>query len=163
MFAPNPLRRNEFMHVHVIDGAGEVWDMYTDANSPRNKAMPWIWYDRAGKITRRVTGKGKHYQRWVLRYHCRKWAMEHGGELPQRVEMYKSWYDIPAPGTSDPYRPEDRLADYGRTQHVRTARCADVVDGQPTNEIRARHGLPPVGESQLRRWNKHRERAWEAR
>lgn len=163
MFAPNPLRRNVFMLIHLTDGDGNVWDMYTDANSPRNKEMPWIWYDRAGKITRRVTGKGKSYQKWVLRYHCRKWAMEHGGELPTKVEMYKTWYDVPPPGTTDPYRPADRLAEHGRTQHVLTAQCHSAVDAQPDNEVRARHGLPEVDEDSLRRWHKNRKRRWDAK
>lgn len=59
MFAPNPTRANVFMKVFVTDRGGEVWDLYTDANSPRNKANPWVIYDRMGKITRRVTGEAR--------------------------------------------------------------------------------------------------------
>ncbi|MBK8236269.1 MAG: hypothetical protein IPK74_11975 [Deltaproteobacteria bacterium] len=65
MFAPNPMRTNDFLEVLVTDAAGETWDLRTDVNSPRNKQIPWIWYDRAGKITRRVIGEGKWYRSWL--------------------------------------------------------------------------------------------------
>ncbi|NVB43095.1 hypothetical protein G6O69_35055 [Pseudenhygromyxa sp. WMMC2535] len=170
MFAPNPTRTNVFMKVFVTDQQGELWDLYTDANSPRNKQEPWFIYDRMGKITRRVTGKGKHYQKWVARYHCRQWALEHDGELPEKVEIIKQWYAIPSPQKMrkiGPYTPEEYLAKHGHQKKVYTAHCAREADGQPTNELRRRHGLPEVEESKIRaaakprydRWTKRNEAA----
>jgi len=154
MFAPNPTRTNDFLEVLVTDANGEIWDMRTDANSPRNKAIPWIWYDRAGKITRRVIGDGKWYRKWLARYHCRRWALEHGGEMPRAVELVRVWYDIPKPADVARhgwYRPADLLARKGQRASLVTVKCAREEDGQLTNEIRARHGLPTVDERTIMR------------
>jgi hypothetical protein len=154
MFAPNPTRANVFMNVFVTDRDGEVWDLYTDANSPRNKANPWVIYDRMGKITRRVTSEAPHFAKWLARYHCRQWALEHGGELPRSVEIVKQWYVIPPPEklrARGPYEPAEYLAAHGQQKRVYRAICATEPDAQPTNEIRRRHGLEEVPESQIHR------------
>ncbi|EDM75878.1 hypothetical protein PPSIR1_08187 [Plesiocystis pacifica SIR-1] len=166
MFAPNPTRSNVFMKVFVTDAEGELWDLYTDANSPRNKIQPWFIYDRMGKITRRVTGKGKHYQKWVARYHCRMWALEHDGEVPEEVMIMKQWYRVPSPETMrkrGPYQPEDYLAKHGHQKEVYTAKCATEPDAQPTNELRRRHGLPEVDEATIHRATKRRRPRWDSR
>ncbi|MFO7562292.1 MAG: hypothetical protein R6X02_06585 [Enhygromyxa sp.] len=166
MFAPNPSRANVFMKVFVTDEDGQVWDLYTDANSPRNKTNPWFFYDRMGKITRKVTGEATHYQKWVARYHCRKWALDHGGELPSSVEIIKQWYVVPPPEklrARGPYQPADYLAAHGRQKRVYRARCATEPDAQPSNEIRRRHGLPAVPEEQIRRAVKPRYERWQRR
>lgn len=166
MFAPNPTRANVFMKVFVTDQDGEVWDLYTDANSPRNKATPWFFYDRMGKITRRVTGEAPHYKKWVARYHCRQWALEHGGELPRSVEIIKQWYVVPPPEklrAHGPYEPAAYLAAHGRQKRVYRAICATEPDGQPTNEIRRRHGLPAVPESEIHRAIAPRWQRWQRR
>jgi hypothetical protein len=163
MFAPNPSRSNVFMNVYVTDLRGETWDLYTDANSPRNKQQPWWIYDRMGKITRRVTGDGPHFQKWIARYHCRNWALEHEGELPRKVEIVKQWYVIPTPDRLrkiGPYEPAEYLAKHGKNELVYTAWCAREPDGQPTNEQRVRHGLPEVPESQIKRAVRPRWEAW---
>jgi hypothetical protein len=149
----------------VTDRDGEVWDLYTDANSPRNKASPWVIYDRMGKITRRVTSEATHFQKWVARYHCRKWALEHGGELPRSVEIIKQWYVIPPPEKvrkRGPYDPAKFLAAHGQQKRVYRALCATEPDAQPTNEIRLRHGLPEVPEAEIHRATKPRHDRWAA-
>ncbi|MCB9717807.1 MAG: hypothetical protein H6712_28420 [Myxococcales bacterium] len=164
MFAPNPLRSNVFLKVLVTDEQGEVWDLRTDANSPRNKDIPWIWYDRAGKITRRVNGDGKWYRRWFARYHCRRWALDHGGELPRTVELVKVWYSIPTPeevAGKGYYRPADLLERAGHEKSVAKVRCAFEEDGQLTNELRERHGFPSVDEGAIQRRNPRRQQTWE--
>ncbi len=166
MFAPNPTRTNVFMKVFVTDKNGDLWDLYTDANSPRNKAQPWVIYDRMGKITRRVTGKGKHYLKWVARYHCRTWALEHDGDLPGQVQILKQWYAVPSPEkmrSRGPYKPEQYLAKYGHQKVVYTADCAREPDAQPTNALRRRHGLPEVDESQIRRAVRPHLDTWQRR
>jgi hypothetical protein len=154
MFAPNPMRTNDFLEVWITDAHGDVWDMRSDVNSPRNKPVPWIWYDRGGKITRRINGEGKAYRSWVARWYCREWALDHGGELPRTVELVKVWYAIPSPDAVAKrgyYRPADLLARSGQRTSLLTVRCATEDFAQPTNEVRARHGLPPVDESTIRR------------
>jgi hypothetical protein len=165
MFAPNPMRTNDFLHVLVTDREGTVWDLHTDANSPRNKDMPWIWYDRAGKITRRVTADGKHWRKWIARYHCRRWAAEHGGVAPERVSLYARSYSIPPPGTGS-YRPADRMEEHGRTHKLLEVHCRTEPDGQLPDAIRIRLGLPLLGDERERpavgprrtRWEAHRAR-----
>ena len=160
MFAPNPPRSNVFMKVLVTDAAGETWDLRTDVNSPRNKQIPWIWYDRAGKITRRVIGEGKWYRSWLARYHCRRWALDHDGEMPRTVELVRVWYEIPPPdkvARLGYYRPAELLAREGHRSSLLTVTCATEEDGQLTNEIRARHGLPQVDERTIRRRHPKRD------
>lgn len=166
MFAPNPTRSNVFMKVYVTDQDGQLWDLYTDVNSPRQKSQPWLFYDRMGKITRRVTGRGKRYQKWVARYHCRKWALEHGGELPRTVEIYKQWYRVPPPELMrrhGPYEPTDYMDEHGKQERVYRAVCAREPDGQPTNEQRRRWGLPEVDDKQIRRAVRPRYDRWQQR
>ena len=166
MFAPNPIRTNVFLKVMITDQDGETWDMRTDANSPRHKEVPWLFYDRAGKITRRVLGDGKWYQKWYARYHCRQWALEHGGEAPEKVQLIKLWYRIPPPEEMRDrgyYRPAEMLARHGRESEVFSERCRTSVDAQLPNRIRERHGLPLLPEEEIRRWHKHRRRKWEKR
>ncbi|MBK6921692.1 MAG: hypothetical protein IPH07_30125 [Deltaproteobacteria bacterium] len=160
MFAPNPMRTNDFLEVLVTDAAGETWDLRTDVNSPRNKQIPWIWYDRAGKITRRVIGEGKWYRSWLARYHCRRWALDHDGEMPRTVELVRVWYEIPPPdkvARLGYYRPAELLAREGHRSSLLTVTCATEEDGQLTNEIRARHGLPQVDERTIRRRHPKRD------
>ncbi len=164
MFAPNPSRSNVFMNVYVTDHRGEAWDLYTDANSPRNKANPWWIYDRMGKITRRVTGDGPQFQKWVARYYCREWALDHDGQLPRKVEIVKQWYVIPTPDRLrqiGPYDPLEYLAKHGKNELIYTAWCAREPDGQPTNEQRIRHGLPEVPEAQIKPAVRPRWEAWQ--
>jgi hypothetical protein len=88
MFAPNPPRHNVFLKVLVTDADGEVHDMRTDMYAPGRKPIPWILNDRIFKMNRRISGgesgKGDWYQKWYGRYHCREWALQHGGVAPRR-------------------------------------------------------------------------------
>jgi hypothetical protein len=163
MFAPNPTRTNVFMKVYVTDKDDEVWDMMADANSPRNKVTPWFIYDRMGKITRRTMGNGKGYQKWVARYYCRQWELEHG-ELPKEVELVKQWYAVPPPEKmrkNGPYKPEDYLDEHGRQKSVKRVRCASEPDAQLTNELRRRHGMPEVDEKKIKRATRPRYKRWQ--
>jgi len=164
MFAPNPPRSNRFLKVLVTDNEGETWDLRTDANAPRNKATPWIFYDRTGKITRRVSGTGKWYRRWLARYYCKAWALEHDGESPRSVELVKVWYSIPKPeavAQRGYYRPEDRMARNGREKSLMTVRCAREADAQLSNEVRARHGLSPVDDTKIHHKPARRKSKWD--
>ena len=169
MFAPNPPRSNLFLRVVVTDQNGDAWDMNTDIYAPENRPIPWIWYTRQRKINRRIAGseggKGSWYQKWHARYYCRKWALEHDGELPRKVELVKITYRIPTPeevARKGPYDPVERLEKMGKQTSAYTANCRTEVGAQPPNVLRARRGLPKA-EHKIRRWNSLRNRlkGWE--
>ena len=171
MFAPNPPRSNVFLKVLVYDSNGEVWDMRTDVYAAERKPIPWVWNDRMRKMNRRIiggeSGNTQWYRKWYARYHCRQWQLEHGGEIPKKVELVKVWYSIPPPEETAKkgyYVPEDLLERTGHEKVEHTERCKRTVMGQLPDEIRERHGLPPLPEDvSYRRWLKHKKKAWDRR
>ena len=163
MFAPNPIRVNAFLEVMLTDSEGEVWDLRADVNSPRNKVMPWFSYHRMGKITRRIMGDGKWYQKWFARYHCREWAKTHGGETPKKVELIKRWYPIPRPERTfgkGGYLPSKMLEKRGKRKKLYTVNCERERDAQLPNHIRERYGLPLLTEDRIHRVIPKRESKW---
>ena len=168
MFAPNPPRHNVFLKVVVTDADGVEHDMRTDMYDPGRKPVPWLLNDRIFKMNRRMSGgesgNGDWYQKWHARYFCRTWAMEHGGALPDKVELRKVSYRIPSPdevARGGYYIPEIQLGRFGKESHLYTARCAADPEAQPSDEIRARHGLPPAGNHKP--WLKNRLKKWQAK
>jgi hypothetical protein len=170
MFAPNPPRANVFLKVLVTDPAGEVWDLGKDVYAPESKPIPWIWNNRQRKMNRRIiggeSGPNNWYRRWYARYECRQWALDHGGETPDKVELVKMSYRIPPPEKTRAqghYKAEQRLETHGHQKVLHTERCATAVMGQLSNEIRARHGLPLVPEEAIRPYVRRKLPAWERR
>ena len=169
MFAPNPPRSNRFLRVVVTDAEGEAWDMRTDVYVEEQYPLPWIWYTRQRKINRRIGGSegghGSWYQKWHARWFCRRWTLEHDGEVARKVELINITYPIPKPeyvAKHGAYDPMSRLEELGKEKVIYTARCKTEVGAQPPNVIRARHGLPD-SDIEIRRWSalRHKERAWE--
>jgi hypothetical protein len=169
MFAPNPPRSNVFLRVLVHDEHGEVYDLKTDVYAPERKPIPWIWNDRMRKMNRRIiggeSGNTQWYRKWFARWHCRNWQLEHGGEIPLKVELVKVWYKIPPPEETAEhgwYKPEDL---YERTKNEKveyTEHCKRGVMGQLPDWVRERHGLPPLSEdTPYKPWIKHKLRKWE--
>ncbi len=169
MFAPNPPRSNVFLKVLVTDQDGEVWDMRTDVYAEERKPIPWIWNDRMRKMNRRIiggeSGDTSWYRKWHARYYCRKWAMDHDGTPPKKVELVKVWYKIPSPEEVRKkgfYVPEDLLARTGEEKVEYTENCKGAVMGQLPDFVRERHGLPPLPEGEkYKPWIKNKKRAWE--
>jgi hypothetical protein len=169
MFAPNPPRSNVFLKVLVTDQDGEVWDMRTDVYAEERKPIPWIWNDRMRKMNRRIiggeSGDTSWYRKWHARYYCRKWAMDHDGIAPKKVELVKVWYKIPSPEEVRKkgfYVPEDLLARTGEEKVEYTENCKGAVMGQLPDFVRERHGLPPLSEGEkYKPWIKNKKRAWE--
>ncbi len=166
MFAPNPPRHNVFHKVLVTDAAGELWDLRTDVYAPERKPIPWIWNDRMRKMNRRMsggeTGGGDWYQKWLARWICREWALTHDGEAPVQVELIKMSYRIPSPVKVRKlgwYVPEELAAKTTRQKSLYVETCADAVMGQLSDELRQRHGLPPLS-TEYKPWIKHRWRDW---
>jgi len=168
MFAPNPPRHNVFLKVVVIDEAGERHDMRTDMYAEGRKPMPWIFNDRIFKMNRRISGgeagKGDWYQKWHGRYYCREWALQHGGVAPKKVELYKVSYRIPGPeevARRGYYLPELQLAKFSKEARLHTTSCASEPEAQLSDEVRARHGLPPLPEGAYKPWKKDRRARWD--
>ncbi|MCA9716370.1 MAG: hypothetical protein KC468_16985, partial [Myxococcales bacterium] len=163
MFAPDPPQRNVFLRVLVRDQSGESWDLRTDVYAPEQKPIPWIWNDRMRKMHRRMSNRSNKFLRWYARYHCRRWALEHGGEQPRDVEIYRVTYRVPPPEEvrrDGPYVPEDRLKTHGGEVRIARSDCAKDIRGQLDNTIRARHGLPLIPEDRVRVWRKGRREQW---
>jgi hypothetical protein len=168
MFAPNPPRHNVFLKVLVTDDQGGVHDMRTDMYAPGRKPVPWIFNDRIFKMNRRMSGgeagKGDWYQKWYGRYQCREWALQHGGVAPKKIELYKVSYRIPSPeevAAGGYYLPELQLSKYGKEERLHTTNCASEPEAQLSDEVRARHGLPPLPEGAYKPWDKDRRGKWE--
>jgi hypothetical protein len=170
MFAPNPPRHNVFMKVVMTDENGETWDMRNDVYAPERKPIPWYWNDRMRKMNRRViggeSGKGDWYQKWYARWVCREWARTHRGVMPQKVELFKLTYKMPAPETvvkEGWYWPEVLLHDTGKEEREYTEKCATAVQGQLPNFIRERHGIPPIDDKVYKPWIKSKKKTWDRR
>jgi hypothetical protein len=170
MFAPNPPRSNVFMKVLVTDQDGHVWDLKTDVYAEEQKPIPWIWNTRLRKMNRRIiggeSGNSGWYQKWYSRWECRQWARDHGGQMPEKVELVKVWYSIPSPEQTRKngyYVAEELLARSGHEKVAYTAECRKEVQGQLPNFIRERDGLPLLEEGEDKPWHKHKRAAWEKR
>ena len=168
MFAPNPPRSNVFLKVLVTDQNGETYDLKTDVYAPEMKPMPWILNDRIRKMNRRMSSRRNDRESWYLkwhgRYHCRRWAMDHEGVAPEKIELVKVWYKIPSPEQVRKlgyYIPEIQLEKFGHSSTIRTTRCATDPEAQIPNYQRERHGLPLLEEDEIKLWKKQRLRKWE--
>ena len=170
MFAPNPPRHNVFMRIVMTDENGETWDMRNDVYAAERKPIPWYWNDRMRKMNRRViggeSGKGDWYQKWYARWLCREWARTHRGVMPQKVELFKLTYKMPAPETVVQhgwYWPEKLLVDTGKEEREYTEKCATAVQGQLPNYIRERHGIPLLDDKVYKPWVKSKKKTWDKR
>ncbi|MEZ4384584.1 MAG: hypothetical protein R3A79_24865 [Nannocystaceae bacterium] len=146
MFAPNPPRANAFLKVVVVDPRGDAWDLRTDVYAAENFQIPLLGYDRRRKINRRILNE-ERYRPWVARYYCRRWALERGGEVPHEVRLIRYGYAIPPPeelAAAGPYEPMTRLREHGFEHAIHREFCVDAPEGQPSDELRARFGLPPA-------------------
>lgn len=141
MFAPNPHRSNMFLQVFVELQNGDVHDLQHDMYGRRE--YPYVFYDRMGKINRRLLEQDRyqrHYAAWV----CRDWAMRHGGEMPVRVKYVKMWTKVPHPAKVIPTMGFDPMELKLTKEHLPSVECASTVHAQLPDEIRQRHGLPPL-------------------
>jgi len=149
MFAPNPNRTNVFIRVLVEDRQGDVWDMEHDIYG--KDRYPYWFYDRMGKINRRIDGK-KGYQRVYGAWMCRQWALNHDGKTPRAVKFVKKYTRIPTPQQVlkrgqwgyDPWKLPTRQ------KEQETILCDSTPHAQLPNWMRARHGLPELEDDGFR-------------
>ena len=147
MFAPNPHRSNMFLQVFVETKDGNTFDLQHDMYGRRE--YPYIFYDRMGKINRRLIEQDRyqrHYAAWV----CRDWALTHGGEMPVRVKFVKMWTKVPHPSKVIPTMGFDPMQLKLTKEHMPSVECSTTVHAQLPDEIRARHGLPPLKPGEFR-------------
>jgi hypothetical protein len=152
-------RRNVFLRVVVTDSEGAGWDLRTDLYAAELRVTPWIWNDRMRKMNRRMSGgePGRaSYAKWLGRYHCREWALEHEGVAPAQVAISRVTYRIPTPETTranGPYVAEELMVRTSSEKKLHTTKCDRDPEAQLPNSIRARHGLPEL-EGERVRWNR---------
>ncbi|PRQ09017.1 hypothetical protein [Enhygromyxa salina] len=155
MFAPNPNRTNAFVRVFVEDENGQLWDYEQDIWE--DNRYPYFWYDRRGKINRRIDGK-KHYQRLYGAWVCRDWERHHEGVAAKSVSFIRIHTRVP--------HPQEVLAkggwDQWKAPHKQTEQetitCKTVVHGQLPNELRERYELDIIDEEA--NFRPVRERTW---
>ena len=139
MFAPNPNRSNTFMRVLVEDHEGEVWDLKHDIY--QSDRYPYWFYDRMGKINRRISGK-KGYQRYYAAWVCRDWARRNSGQPPLSVRFVKVTTRVPNPEVSWKTRGYNPWELPARQQYEETLKCKSLTHGQLSPELVERYGLP---------------------
>lgn len=147
MFAPNPHRTNAFLQVRVETVEGDEYDLLHDIYGRRD--YPYFFYDRLGKINRRLLEQDR-YQRPYAAWVCRDWALSHGGVAPRRVKYTKMWTKVPHPSRLyatmgyDPFRLKLHKEDLAGFD------CETTPHAQLPNDVRARHGLPPLPDGAFR-------------
>lgn len=141
MFAPNPHRSNMFTQVLVETADGREFDLRHDIYGQR--AFPYFFYDRMGKVNRRLLERERYrapYAAWV----CREWARERGGEAPLRVRFNKLWTEVPHPSKAAATMGFDPFELKLHKEALPGFDCATTEHAQLPDEVRARHGLPPL-------------------
>jgi hypothetical protein len=158
------------MKIVLTDENGEAWDLRNDTYAAERKPIPWYWNDRMRKMNRRViggeSGKGDWYQKWYARWLCREWARTHRGVMPQKVELFKITYKMPAPETVAAqgwYWPEVLLYETGKEERQYSEKCATAVQGQLPNFIRNRYGIPQIDDKVYKPWIKSKKKNWDKR
>ena len=143
MFAPNPTRTNAFIRVLVTDGSGHVWDY--DQDIWELNRYPYIWYDRGGKVNRRIDNK-KTYQRMYAAWVCREWERHHDGESAKSVQFIKRWTHVPHSDDVVKNGGWDQWSAPYKQKEQETVTCATVPNGQLSDGLRARYGLESAEE-----------------
>lgn len=159
MFAPNAPTHNQALRTTIVDHDGTRHDLRTELQ--HHLQRPYLRQDRGRKIMEGLVGNRPPLARWHARYLCRRWALEHAGQLPARVILER----VKAPIL--PYDPRDAL-DYfwaeATIEPVQDITCADAPFAQPDPDSRARHGLPPAPPDALRyTWPKGQPATWAER
>lgn len=139
MFAPNPNRSNTFVRVLVEDHEGEIWDMKHDIYGTNR--YPYWFYDRNGKINRRIAGK-KGYQRYYAAWVCRDWARRNGGQPPATVSFVKITTRVPTPKVAWKSRGYNPWELPSRQKYEETLKCRTLTHGQLSPKLVQRFGLP---------------------
>jgi hypothetical protein len=143
MFAPNPNRTNNFVHVYAEDLDGQLWDFEQDIWALDR--YPYLWYSRMGKINRRIDGK-KSFQRMYGAWVCREWERQHEGTPAKSVSFVRRITRVPhAKEVLERGGWDQWQAPFEQTEQE-TITCKTVLHGQLPNELRVRYGFEPRDE-----------------
>jgi hypothetical protein len=140
MFAPDVARLNAFTRVLVEDRSGQAHDFLHDIHARRR--YPYLFYDRMGKVNRRLIERPQQYRAPYAAWVCRDWERTHGGEPAHAVRLVTAWTRIPPPLQAYPtmgYEPRDLPLEQASPE---TFECASIPHGQLPPGLRARYGLP---------------------
>ena len=143
MFAPNPNRTNNFVHVYVRDQSGQDWDFEQDIWEEHR--YPYFWYDRRGKINRRIDGK-KSLQRMYGAWVCREWERQHGGEPAKSVTFVRRVTKVPEARQVIERGGWDQWSAPFKQTEQETITCKTIPHGTLPNALRERYGLPRIDE-----------------
>ncbi len=143
MFAPNPNRTNNFVQVYVRDQTGQDWDFEQDIWEENR--YPYIWYDRRGKVNRRIDGK-KHFQRIYGAWVCREWERIHDGEPAKSVTFIRRITRVPQAKQVIANGGWDQWQAPFKQKEQETITCKTIPHGTLPNELRERYGLPLIDE-----------------
>ncbi|KIG17981.1 hypothetical protein DB30_02196 [Enhygromyxa salina] len=155
MFAPNPTKVNAFVHVFVTDKDGVLWDFEQDIWE--EDRYPYFFYDRRGKINRRIDGK-KHFQRIYGAWVCREWERQNGGEAAISVSFVRRWTTVPEPAEVLAKGGWNQWEAPAKQLEQETITCKTVSQGQLPNELRERYGLDLIDEE--KGFRAIREKTW---
>lgn len=135
MFAPNGPVRNQTVRTTVVVG-DERHDLRTELEHDLQR--PYLLHDRWRKIDEGVSGYRSNLAPWHARWVCRRWVLDHDGEVPTEVVLER----VVVPFA--PAEVVDREAwfwAHAEVEPIVRVACAQTRFGVPTAEIMARHGL----------------------
>jgi hypothetical protein len=138
MFAPDPNRTNNFVHVYVEDLEGELWDFEQDIWE--EDRYPYLWYSRMGKINRRIDGK-KNLQRQYGAWVCREWERQNQGQPAKSVRFVRRVTRVPKSLEVIENGGWDQWQAPSERTEQETINCKTVHHGQLPNELRVRYGF----------------------
>lgn len=156
MFAPNPNRTNTFVRVFVEDQEGELWDYRQDIWGIDR--YPYLWYDRGGKINRRINGK-KHYQRIYGTWVCRDWERNHEGEPAKSVTFVRRYTKVPHWNVVIKQGGWDQWKAPFKQKEQETITCKTTVHAQLPERLYDRYGIE-MDEDDEKRFRPVKQRTW---
>jgi hypothetical protein len=158
MFAPNPNRTNNFVHVYVEDLEGGLWDFEQDIWE--EDRYPYLWYSRMGKINRRIDGK-KSLQRMYGAWVCREWERQNQGQPAKSVRFVRRVTRVPMSREVLENGGWDQWQAPSEQTEQETITCKSVHHGQLPNELRIRYGFEErTPEQEERVFRKLTMRTW---
>jgi hypothetical protein len=146
MFAPNPTRTNNFVQVYVRDQDGQDWDFEQDIWELNR--YPYIWYDRRGKVNRRIDGK-KGFQRIYGAWVCREWERIYAGTPAVSVTFIRRITKIPDARVVIENGGWDQWKAPFKQVEQETIHCKTIPEGTLPNALRERYGLEPIDEAEV--------------
>jgi len=147
MFAPNGPTRNQTLRTIITDRSGEAHDLRTELEHPNNLRRPYLRHDRWRKVDEAVSGYRPGLTVWHARYLCRRFALDHAGKAPAKVELSRVSAAFPpiAETNADAYF-------WAHTEVTSLVHidCAQEPFAQLQPAVRSRHRLAEARPEELR-------------